>query len=153
MAYCKRDKGLLKVNGWLLELVQPVALQFKLQEPIPAPLPGTGLKIFCCEAYTVGADVLGQVRRHRHKDLREGRRPHQPDLGPQAGALQVAGGLLPDVLGRAVQAGYQGHPRPVRPLLLVTDPRRNEPKKPRSLSDQILKVLLIALALLRIAVV
>ena len=34
VAYCKRGKGLLKVNGRPLELVQPAALQFKLQEPI-----------------------------------------------------------------------------------------------------------------------
>jgi len=34
VAYCKRGKGLLKVNGVPLELVQPQALQFKLQEPI-----------------------------------------------------------------------------------------------------------------------
>ena len=34
MAYCKRGKGLIKVNGRPLELVQPEALSFKLQEPI-----------------------------------------------------------------------------------------------------------------------
>ena len=33
-AYCKRGKGLIKVNGRPLELVQPEALSFKLQEPI-----------------------------------------------------------------------------------------------------------------------
>merc|ERR1711992_223213 len=34
VAYCKRGKGLIKVNGRPLELVQPAALQYKLQEPI-----------------------------------------------------------------------------------------------------------------------
>jgi len=34
VAYCKRGKGLLKVNGRPLHLVEPKALQFKLQEPI-----------------------------------------------------------------------------------------------------------------------
>ena len=34
VAYCKRGKGLIKVNGRPLELVEPRALQFKLQEPI-----------------------------------------------------------------------------------------------------------------------
>merc|ERR1719228_46863 len=34
VAYCKRGKGLIKVNGRPLELVQPTALSFKLQEPI-----------------------------------------------------------------------------------------------------------------------
>ena len=34
VAYCKRGKGLIKVNGRPLELVQPEGLQFKLQEPI-----------------------------------------------------------------------------------------------------------------------
>ena len=34
VAYCKRGKGLIKVNGRPLELVQPEALSFKLQEPI-----------------------------------------------------------------------------------------------------------------------
>ena len=33
-AYCKRGKGLIKVNGRPLELVQLEALSFKLQEPI-----------------------------------------------------------------------------------------------------------------------
>jgi len=34
VAYCKRGKGLIKVNGRPLELVEPRALQAKLQEPI-----------------------------------------------------------------------------------------------------------------------
>merc|ERR1712001_796741 len=34
VAYCKRGKGLIKVNGRPPELVQPAALQYKLQEPI-----------------------------------------------------------------------------------------------------------------------
>merc|ERR1712200_78785 len=34
VAYCKRGKGLIKVNGRPLELVEPRALQYKLQEPI-----------------------------------------------------------------------------------------------------------------------
>ena len=34
VAYCKRGKGLIKVNGRPLELVEPRALSFKLQEPI-----------------------------------------------------------------------------------------------------------------------
>merc|ERR1711884_823197 len=34
VAYCKRGHGLIKVNGRPLELVQPAALQYKLQEPI-----------------------------------------------------------------------------------------------------------------------
>jgi len=34
VAYCKRGKGLLKVNGRPLEEVEPKALQFKLMEPV-----------------------------------------------------------------------------------------------------------------------
>merc|ERR1712073_244681 len=34
VAYCKRGKGLIKVNGRPLELVEPKALQFKLMEPV-----------------------------------------------------------------------------------------------------------------------
>merc|ERR1712080_552782 len=34
VAYCKRGKGMIEVNGRPLELVEPRALQFKLQEPI-----------------------------------------------------------------------------------------------------------------------
>ena len=34
VAYCKRGKGILKVNGRPLELVEPKALQFKLMEPV-----------------------------------------------------------------------------------------------------------------------
>ena len=34
LALCKRGKGLLKVNGRPLELVEPRALSLKLQEPI-----------------------------------------------------------------------------------------------------------------------
>ena len=34
VAYCKRGNGLIKVNGRPLELVEPRALAYKLQEPI-----------------------------------------------------------------------------------------------------------------------
>merc|ERR1711874_205713 len=34
VAYCKRGKGLIKVNGRPLALVEPGALSYKLQEPI-----------------------------------------------------------------------------------------------------------------------
>merc|ERR1712073_281649 len=34
VAYAKRGKGLIKVNGRPLELVEPKALQFKLLEPV-----------------------------------------------------------------------------------------------------------------------
>ena len=34
VAYCKRGKGLLKVNGRPLDQVEPKALQYKLQEPL-----------------------------------------------------------------------------------------------------------------------
>ena len=34
MAYCKRGKGLIKVNGRPLDMVEPKALQYKLQEPV-----------------------------------------------------------------------------------------------------------------------
>jgi len=34
VAYCKAGRGLLKVNGRPLELVEPKILQFKLMEPI-----------------------------------------------------------------------------------------------------------------------
>ena len=34
VAYCKRGKGVLNVNGKPLEQVEPKALQYKLQEPI-----------------------------------------------------------------------------------------------------------------------
>merc|ERR1712079_476214 len=34
VAYCKRGKGFIKVNGRPLEQVEPRALQFKLMEPV-----------------------------------------------------------------------------------------------------------------------
>merc|ERR1712212_969981 len=34
VAHCKRGRGLIKVNGRPLELVEPVTLSYKLQEPI-----------------------------------------------------------------------------------------------------------------------
>jgi small subunit ribosomal protein S16e len=34
VAYCKRGKGVLNVNGRPLEQIEPKPLQFKLQEPI-----------------------------------------------------------------------------------------------------------------------
>merc|ERR1712227_167130 len=34
VAYCKRGTGVIKVNGRPLSLIQPKALQYKLQEPI-----------------------------------------------------------------------------------------------------------------------
>merc|ERR1711913_191473 len=34
VAYCKRGKGLVRVNGKPLEQVEPKPLQFKLQEPL-----------------------------------------------------------------------------------------------------------------------
>ncbi len=34
VAYCKRGKGVINVNGRPLEQVEPKALQYKLQEPV-----------------------------------------------------------------------------------------------------------------------
>ena len=34
MSHCKRGKGLLKVNGIPLELVEPEILRFKIFEPV-----------------------------------------------------------------------------------------------------------------------
>ena len=34
VAYCKRGKGIIKVNGRPLEQIEPRALQYKLQEPV-----------------------------------------------------------------------------------------------------------------------
>ena len=34
VAYCKRGKGIVRVNGKPLEQIEPKPLQFKLQEPI-----------------------------------------------------------------------------------------------------------------------
>ena len=34
VAYCKRGKGIIRVNGKPLEQIEPKPLQFKLQEPI-----------------------------------------------------------------------------------------------------------------------
>merc|ERR1711992_272919 len=34
VAYCKRGKGIIRINGKPLEQVEPKPLQFKLQEPI-----------------------------------------------------------------------------------------------------------------------
>merc|ERR1712157_502551 len=34
VAYCKRGKGLIKVNGRPLDQVEPKALSFKLEEPV-----------------------------------------------------------------------------------------------------------------------
>merc|ERR1711872_528546 len=34
VAHCKRGKGLIKVNGKPLDLVEPATLRFKVQEPI-----------------------------------------------------------------------------------------------------------------------
>ena len=34
MAYCKRGRGLLRVNGRPLDQIEPKVLQYKLQEPL-----------------------------------------------------------------------------------------------------------------------
>merc|ERR1719220_622266 len=76
----------------------------------------------------------GQVRGHRHPYPREGRRAHLAGVRHQAGALQVPGRLLPEVRGRAVQAGDQGHPGAVRPLAVGGGPpqeRAQEVRRPR----------------------
>lgn len=34
VAYCKRGRGLLRINGRPLEQIEPKVLQYKLQEPL-----------------------------------------------------------------------------------------------------------------------
>ncbi|XP_023442386.1 small ribosomal subunit protein uS9-like [Dasypus novemcinctus] len=34
MAHCKLGNGLIKVNGWPLEMIEPLTVQYKLLEPI-----------------------------------------------------------------------------------------------------------------------
>merc|ERR1711910_181608 len=78
VAYCKRGKGLIKVNGRPLELVEPRALAYKLQEPI----------------LLLGKDRFADI------DIRirvKGGGHTSQVYAIKAGAVQVPGCLLPEV--------------------------------------------------------
>ena len=55
-----------------------------------------------------------EVRRSGHAHPSEGRRSHFPDLRHQTEHCQGSGGVLPEVRGRAVEEGDQGHSVEVR---------------------------------------
>merc|ERR1712203_1303840 len=110
VAYCKRGKGIIRVNGKPLEQVEPEPLQFKLQEPI----------------LLLGKDRFSEV------DIR----------------IRVKGGgrisqiyAIRQALSKSLVAYYQKYvdeqsKKAIKDILvqfdrtlLVTDPRRCEPKK------------------------
>ena len=120
VAYCKRGKGLIKVNGRPLEEIQPKALSYKLQEPI---LPGGQTEEI---ALLLGQDKFSDV------DIR----------------IRVKGGghtsqvyAIRQALSKSLVAFYQKYvdeqsKKAIKDILvqfdrtlLVADPRRCEAKK------------------------
>ena len=110
VAYCKNGKGLIKVNGRPLEEVGPKALQYKLQEPI----------------LLLGKDKFADV------DIR---------IRVKGGGITSQIYAIRQALSKSIVAYYQKYvdeeskKRIKHRLvtfdrtLLVTDPRRCEPKK------------------------
>merc|ERR1712060_628164 len=110
VAYCKRGKGLINVNGRPLEEVGPKALQYKLQEPI----------------LLLGKDKFANV------DIR---------IRVKGGGITSQIYAIRQALSKSLVAYYQKYvdehsKKQIKDklmyfhrTLLITDPRRCEPKK------------------------
>merc|ERR1712126_329775 len=97
VAHCKSGKGLIKVNGRPLHLVEPRTLRQKLEEPVL---------------------LLGKrpVLGCRHSRARQRRRSHRSSLRHSTGHFQVFGGLLSKVRGRGFQERDQRYFDRIRSL-------------------------------------
>jgi len=157
VSHCKRGKGLIKVNGIPLELVQPEILRFKVFEPI----------LLLGRARFAGVDMRVRVKGGGHVSQVYGARPHQRSLkasrGPPCNSLLLGQPAqlpfspttrapdtrtrlsdLPAIrqaIAKSLVAFYQkfvdeATKKEIKDLLLsydrtllVADPRRCEPKK------------------------
>ena len=131
VAYAKRGKGLIKVNGRPLEQVEPKSLQFKLLEPVLL----LGQDRYCLNTRArpeLGGKSNYFISRFADIDIR----------------IRVKGGghvsqiyAIRQALSKSLVAYYQKYvdeqsKQEIKDILvqydrslLVADPRRNEPKK------------------------
>jgi len=110
VAYCKRGRGLIRVNGRPLELVQPKALQYKLLEPI----------LLLGQERFQGIDIRIKVR----------------GGGPTAQIYSIRQSIAKAVVAFYQKFVDEASKKEVKDILLtydrnllVADPRRTEPKK------------------------
>ena len=128
MAHCKAGKGLLKVNGIPLELVDPEILRFKVFEPI----------LLLGRARFAGVDIRVRVKGGGHVSQIYG----TPHPAPAAATrLRRPRAAIRQAIAKSLVAYYQKfvdehEKKEIKELLLsydrtllVADPRRCEPKK------------------------
>jgi len=110
VAYCKRGKGLIKVNGRPLDQVEPKALQFKLMEPVLLLGKDRFADIDIRIRVKGGGHVsqIYAIRQALSKSLVAYYQKYVDEQSKQA---------IKDILVQFDRS------------LLVADPRRNEPKK------------------------
>ena len=97
VAHCKKGKGLVKINGKPLSLVQPEILRFKVQTPPDSLLIhkltlNLGLQ-------TPPNSRSRQILWRRHPRTSHRWRPHITGLRMQTGHRKVNRGILPEICG------------------------------------------------------
>merc|ERR1712126_342369 len=117
VAHCKSGKGLIKVNGRPLHLVEPRTLRQKLEEPVL---------------------LLGKrpVLGCRHSRARQRRRSHRSSLRHSTGHFQVFGGLLSKVRGRGFQERDQRYFDRIRSLSARCRSKKERAQKVRRSRSQ-----------------
>merc|ERR1712183_16458 len=110
VAYCKRGKGIIRVNGKPLEQIEPKPLQFKLQEPILL-LGKDRFSEVDIRIRVKGGGRISQIYAIRQALSKSLVAYHQKYVDEQSKQE------IKDILVQFDRS------------LLVADPRRNEPKK------------------------
>eukprot|EP01065_Artemidia_motanka_P018386 TRINITY_DN216_c0_g1_i4.p2 TRINITY_DN216_c0_g1~~TRINITY_DN216_c0_g1_i4.p2 ORF type:complete len:171 (+),score=64.35 TRINITY_DN216_c0_g1_i4:66-515(+) len=107
---CQKGKGMIRVNGTPLHLVQPEGLRYKLQEPI----------LLVGKRYFKDVDIRLRVRGGGHTS--------QIFAARQAIAKSIVSyhqKFVDEPTKQVIKETYLNHDR----SLLIADPRRAEPKK------------------------
>merc|ERR1712146_716499 len=109
VAFVKKGKGLIKVNGVPIELVQPESLRFKVWEPV----------------------LLLGANRYREVDIHpcEGWWLHFPIVCHSSSNWQSSRCMVPKYVDEASKREIKEILMNYDRTLLVADPRRPEPKK------------------------
>ncbi|GFZ14124.1 ribosomal protein S5 domain 2-like superfamily protein [Actinidia rufa] len=95
VTYCKRGRGLIKINGCPIELVEPEILRYKAYEPI----------LLLGRQRFAGVDMRIRVKGGGHTSQ---------IYAIRQSIAKALVAFYPEVRRRAVQEGDQGHPRSLR---------------------------------------